>query len=179
MLYQCSGPVQVSSLLVLNSTPFTHYPNPTFDSLGNSGILEVKPGSPIILKVRKTRTGSSEEETQCDWHITLIYIYSKTALKYLFEVFVLYRSIFIFCHFILLRPHTQRETLYFLLHYIQDVVTLQIQINKTKYDQQIYHDVILDIKIKLYWSRREIHKLPAEYKVIKMITHETLKWWTH
>ncbi|XP_035769246.1 plexin A3 [Neolamprologus brichardi] len=41
---------QVSSLLVLNSTPFTHYPNPTFDSLGNSGILEVKPGSPIILK---------------------------------------------------------------------------------------------------------------------------------
>ncbi|XP_039655380.1 plexin A3 [Perca fluviatilis] len=41
---------QVSSLLVLNSTPFTHYPNPTFDPLGNSGILEVKPGSPIILK---------------------------------------------------------------------------------------------------------------------------------
>uniref|UniRef100_A0A674PF06 Plexin-A3 n=1 Tax=Takifugu rubripes TaxID=31033 RepID=A0A674PF06_TAKRU len=41
---------QVSSLLVLNSTPFTHYPNPIFDPLGNSGILEVKPGSPIILK---------------------------------------------------------------------------------------------------------------------------------
>uniref|UniRef100_A0A3B5PSY9 IPT/TIG domain-containing protein n=1 Tax=Xiphophorus maculatus TaxID=8083 RepID=A0A3B5PSY9_XIPMA len=45
-------PVQVSSLLVLNSTPFTHYPNPTFDPLGPAGILEVKPGSPIILKVR-------------------------------------------------------------------------------------------------------------------------------
>lgn len=44
---------QVSSLLVLNSTPFTHYPNPIFDPLGNSGILEVKPGSPIILKVSK------------------------------------------------------------------------------------------------------------------------------
>lgn len=43
---------QVSSLLVLNSTPFTHYPNPTFDPLGNAGILEVKPGSPIILKVK-------------------------------------------------------------------------------------------------------------------------------
>uniref|UniRef100_A0A3B3ZTW5 Plexin-A3 n=1 Tax=Periophthalmus magnuspinnatus TaxID=409849 RepID=A0A3B3ZTW5_9GOBI len=41
---------QVSSLLVLNSTSFTHYPNPTFDPLGSSGILEVKPGSPIILK---------------------------------------------------------------------------------------------------------------------------------
>ncbi|KAM3872282.1 LOW QUALITY PROTEIN: plexin A3 [Diretmus argenteus] len=41
---------QVSSLLVLNTTPFTHYPNPSFDPLGTSGILEVKPGSPIILK---------------------------------------------------------------------------------------------------------------------------------
>nr|XP_046252530.1 plexin A3 isoform X2 [Scatophagus argus] len=41
---------QVSSLLILNSTAFTHYPNPTFDPLGSSGILEVKPGSPIILK---------------------------------------------------------------------------------------------------------------------------------
>lgn len=54
VLYEYSCPVQVSSLLVLNSTPFTHYPNPTFDPLGNSGILEVKPGSPIILKVRET-----------------------------------------------------------------------------------------------------------------------------
>uniref|UniRef100_A0A3Q2XEH6 Plexin-A3 n=1 Tax=Hippocampus comes TaxID=109280 RepID=A0A3Q2XEH6_HIPCM len=42
--------MRVSSLLVLNSTSFTHYPNPTFDPLGTSGILEVKPGSPIILK---------------------------------------------------------------------------------------------------------------------------------
>lgn len=41
----------VSSVLVLNGTPFTYYPNPTFDPLGNAGILEVKPGSPIILKV--------------------------------------------------------------------------------------------------------------------------------
>ncbi|KAJ3583199.1 hypothetical protein NHX12_034201 [Muraenolepis orangiensis] len=41
---------QVSSLLVLNTTPFTHYPNPTFDPLGTAGVLEVKPGSPIILK---------------------------------------------------------------------------------------------------------------------------------
>ncbi|XP_046895788.1 plexin A3 [Hypomesus transpacificus] len=40
----------VSSLLILNGTPFTYYPNPTFDPLGNTGILEVKPGSPIILK---------------------------------------------------------------------------------------------------------------------------------
>uniref|UniRef100_A0A8C9UYV3 Plexin A3 n=1 Tax=Scleropages formosus TaxID=113540 RepID=A0A8C9UYV3_SCLFO len=40
----------VTALLSLNGTPFTYYPNPTFDSLGSSGILEVKPGSPIILK---------------------------------------------------------------------------------------------------------------------------------
>uniref|UniRef100_A0A672Q650 Plexin A3 n=1 Tax=Sinocyclocheilus grahami TaxID=75366 RepID=A0A672Q650_SINGR len=40
----------VSALLILNGTPFTYYPNPTFDPLGNAGILEVKPGSPIILK---------------------------------------------------------------------------------------------------------------------------------
>ncbi|XP_062855302.1 plexin A3 [Trichomycterus rosablanca] len=40
----------VSSVLILNGTPFTYYPNPTFDPLGNAGILEVKPGSPIILK---------------------------------------------------------------------------------------------------------------------------------
>uniref|UniRef100_A0A8C1WBZ7 Plexin A3 n=1 Tax=Cyprinus carpio TaxID=7962 RepID=A0A8C1WBZ7_CYPCA len=40
----------VSTLLILNGTPFSYYPNPTFDPLGNAGILEVKPGSPIILK---------------------------------------------------------------------------------------------------------------------------------
>uniref|UniRef100_A0A4W5KKD7 Plexin A3 n=1 Tax=Hucho hucho TaxID=62062 RepID=A0A4W5KKD7_9TELE len=40
----------VAALLVLNGTPFTYYPNPTFETLGNSGIMEVKPGSPIILK---------------------------------------------------------------------------------------------------------------------------------
>lgn len=56
-MYQLKQPphgdehVQVSSLLVLNSTPFMHYPNPTFDPLGNAGVLEVTPGSPIIIKV--------------------------------------------------------------------------------------------------------------------------------
>lgn len=43
----------VAALLVLNGTPFTYYPNPTFETLGNSGIMEVKPGSPIILKVSR------------------------------------------------------------------------------------------------------------------------------
>lgn len=69
MQYKSCGPTQVSSLLVLNSTPFMHYPNPTFDPLGNSGILEVKPGSPIILKVRRNteHAGSPEDEAQSDW----------------------------------------------------------------------------------------------------------------
>ncbi|KAF3861043.1 hypothetical protein F7725_001298 [Dissostichus mawsoni] len=37
---------QVSALLVLNSTPFTHYPNPTFDPLGTSGSWRSNRGHP-------------------------------------------------------------------------------------------------------------------------------------
>ncbi|XP_018421566.1 PREDICTED: plexin-A4 [Nanorana parkeri] len=40
----------VQSLLVLNKTNFTYYPDPVFESFSPSGILELKPGSPIILK---------------------------------------------------------------------------------------------------------------------------------
>ncbi|PIO38032.1 hypothetical protein AB205_0109410, partial [Aquarana catesbeiana] len=40
----------VQSLLVLNKTNFTYYPDPVFESFNPSGILELKPGSPIILK---------------------------------------------------------------------------------------------------------------------------------
>ncbi|NWT56401.1 PLXA4 protein, partial [Erythrocercus mccallii] len=42
----------VQSLLILNKTNFTYYPNPIFEVFNPSGILELKPGSPIILKVR-------------------------------------------------------------------------------------------------------------------------------
>lgn len=42
----------VQSLLILNKTNFTYYPNPIFEVFSPSGILELKPGSPIILKVR-------------------------------------------------------------------------------------------------------------------------------
>lgn len=41
----------VQALLVLNKTNFTYYPDPVFESFNPSGILELKPGSPIILKV--------------------------------------------------------------------------------------------------------------------------------
>ncbi|MGH0171119.1 UNVERIFIED_CONTAM: hypothetical protein FKN15_060563 [Acipenser sinensis] len=42
----------VQSLLLYNNTNFIYYPNPTFEPLSASGILEQKPGSPIILKGR-------------------------------------------------------------------------------------------------------------------------------
>uniref|UniRef100_A0A8U7NMA7 Plexin-A2 n=1 Tax=Corvus moneduloides TaxID=1196302 RepID=A0A8U7NMA7_CORMO len=42
----------VQSLLVYNDTKFIYYPNPTFEMLSSTGVLEQKPGSPIILKGR-------------------------------------------------------------------------------------------------------------------------------
>ncbi|XP_026530985.1 plexin-A2 [Notechis scutatus] len=40
----------VQSLLIYNDTKFIYYPNPTFELLSTTGILDQKPGSPIILK---------------------------------------------------------------------------------------------------------------------------------
>uniref|UniRef100_A0A803XLT8 Plexin A2 n=1 Tax=Meleagris gallopavo TaxID=9103 RepID=A0A803XLT8_MELGA len=40
----------VQSLRVYNDTKFIYYPNPTFEPLSSTGMLEQKPGSPIILK---------------------------------------------------------------------------------------------------------------------------------
>ncbi|XP_013927266.1 PREDICTED: plexin-A4-like, partial [Thamnophis sirtalis] len=40
----------VFSLLILNKTNFTYYPNPVFEAFGPPGILELKPGTPLILK---------------------------------------------------------------------------------------------------------------------------------
>ncbi|KAJ8258682.1 hypothetical protein COCON_G00176940 [Conger conger] len=42
----------VQALLTYNSTSFTYYPNPAFEPLSTSGVLEQKPGSPVILKGR-------------------------------------------------------------------------------------------------------------------------------
>lgn len=41
----------VQTLLVYNKTIFLYYPNPYFEPLSTNGVLEQKPGSPIILKV--------------------------------------------------------------------------------------------------------------------------------
>ncbi|XP_039605138.1 plexin-A2 isoform X2 [Polypterus senegalus] len=40
----------VQALLIYNNTNFIYYPNPTIDPLSATGVLEQKPGSPIILK---------------------------------------------------------------------------------------------------------------------------------
>lgn len=43
----------VQALMALNNTNFIYYPNPEFEPLSVSGVLELKPGSPIILKVER------------------------------------------------------------------------------------------------------------------------------
>nr|XP_034984507.1 plexin-A4 [Zootoca vivipara] len=40
----------VHSLLILEKPNFTYYPNPIFEAFNPSGILELKPGTPVILK---------------------------------------------------------------------------------------------------------------------------------
>lgn len=35
----------------LNRSSFTYYPDPSFEPLGPSGVLDVKPGSHVVLKV--------------------------------------------------------------------------------------------------------------------------------
>uniref|UniRef100_F6VDJ2 Plexin-A1 n=1 Tax=Macaca mulatta TaxID=9544 RepID=F6VDJ2_MACMU len=42
----------VRSLLVLNSTSFLYYPDPVLEPLSPTGLLELKPSSPLILKGR-------------------------------------------------------------------------------------------------------------------------------
>ncbi|MBN3296487.1 PLXA1 protein, partial [Amia calva] len=42
----------VQSVLIVNETVFSYYPDPVFEPLSTSGILELKPSSPLILKGR-------------------------------------------------------------------------------------------------------------------------------
>lgn len=44
----------VQSVMVLNNTNFIYFPNPVFEPVSVSGVQELKPGSPIILKVIKS-----------------------------------------------------------------------------------------------------------------------------
>lgn len=45
----------------LNRSSFTYYPDPSFEPLGPSGVLDVKPGSHVVLKVLGIRIGSRKE----------------------------------------------------------------------------------------------------------------------
>nr|XP_033782070.1 plexin-A1 isoform X2 [Geotrypetes seraphini] len=42
----------VQTLLIINTTNFVYYPDPVFEPLSSTGILELKPSSPLILKGR-------------------------------------------------------------------------------------------------------------------------------
>lgn len=42
----------VQALLIVNTTNFVYYPDPVFELLSPTGMLELKPSSPLILKVR-------------------------------------------------------------------------------------------------------------------------------
>lgn len=43
----------VQTLLIINTTNFVYYPDPVFEPLSPTGMLELKPSSPLILKVRQ------------------------------------------------------------------------------------------------------------------------------
>lgn len=45
----------VRALLVLNSSSFLYFPDPVLEPLSPTGLLELKPGSPLILKVGLTQ----------------------------------------------------------------------------------------------------------------------------
>lgn len=46
----------VNALVVVNET-FSYYPDPVFEPLSPYGVLELKPTSPLILKVSVTKIG--------------------------------------------------------------------------------------------------------------------------
>lgn len=48
----------------LNRSSFTYYPDPSFEPLGPSGVLEVKPGSHVVLKVPLRRGGAGGTKRQ-------------------------------------------------------------------------------------------------------------------
>lgn len=47
----------VQALLIINTTNFVYYPDPVFEPLSPTGMLELKPSSPLILKVRQRAPG--------------------------------------------------------------------------------------------------------------------------
>ena len=48
----------VRALLVLNTSSFLYYPDPVLEPLSPTGLLELKPSSPLILKVGRAGSAS-------------------------------------------------------------------------------------------------------------------------
>lgn len=71
----------VQALMALNNTNFIYYPNPEFEPLSVSGVLELKPGSPIILKVRIDITHPHLITIQSDHSLTLSGVILSKLLK--------------------------------------------------------------------------------------------------
>lgn len=56
----------VQALLIINTTNFVYYPDPVFEPLSPTGMLELKPSSPLILKVKSLHLGA--EILLWRWH---------------------------------------------------------------------------------------------------------------
>ena len=50
----------VHALVVVNES-FSYYPDPVFEPLSPTGILELKPTSPLILKVHRAQSDMAQE----------------------------------------------------------------------------------------------------------------------
>lgn len=51
----------------LNRSAFTYYPDPSFEPLGPSGVLDVKPGSHVVLKVPEGCRGWEGQGAREPW----------------------------------------------------------------------------------------------------------------
>ncbi|XP_043920171.1 plexin-A4 [Protopterus annectens] len=61
----------VQALQIVRNTTFTYFPNPAFESLSPTGVLELKPGSPIILKGRNLIPPASGGNVKLNYTVLL------------------------------------------------------------------------------------------------------------
>lgn len=59
----------------LNRSSFTYYPDPSFEPLGPSGVLDVKPGSHVVLKVLEIRIGNRKEGKSRELECLTVYVW--------------------------------------------------------------------------------------------------------
>lgn len=89
----------VRSVLVINET-FSYYPNPEFEPLSPTGMMELKPSSPLILKV-------------CRFVLMALICYGLLCLA-LFILFLNCVFILFFLHFSSLCPFPVNKSVFFL-----------------------------------------------------------------